>query len=323
VRNSSIVGSLILLVCIGCERAQMPNGPNPVDSTSTASVETTSTRVITDRLGRSISFESVPTKIVSLSPATTELLFALGAGPSIVGATKHCDYPSEAKSIPRVGSGTLEGISRESILNVEPDLILCKFDNHQPLVESFEAMGFKIVGLGPESLEEMFEEATLLGRILHREKEAVAFIESMKLRSDRLQERVAGIQDGDRVRVFYEVWDQPLMTAGPKSFIGELLVLARTVNIFNDVSQRYPKVSIEVVVDRNPQVILCPTTHGRPVEIETVLARSSWQSIEAIQNRRVHLIDGDQVSRCGPRLLDALESMIDAVYPLPAGVKRE
>jgi iron complex transport system substrate-binding protein len=287
----------------------------PAPSESAPSASPFEPQTIRDRLGREIVISKVPERIVSLSPSTTELLFALGLGSKIVGATKHCDYPAEALAIPRVGSGTLEGISREAILDVQPDLILCKWDNHQPLVETFEKLGIPIVGLGPERLEELFDEARLLGRITGQNEQADRLVDSMKSKLAMLLQRVESINDDKQLRVFYEVWDKPLMTAGPQSFIGELLQLARCKNIFDDVTLRYPKVSMEALIDRDPEVILCPTTHGRPVEIPGVLQRAGWESISAIRSKRVYLIDGDQVSRCGPRLLDALSQMMDAVYP--------
>ena len=123
------------------------------------------------------------------------------------------------------------------------------------------------------------------------------------------------IKEEDQRSVFYEVWDDPLMTAGPKSFIGELMRLGRMKNLFADTEIRYPKISSEVVVDRNPDVILAPTNHMKKVEVEQMAERPGWRNITAITRKQIYIINGDHVSRCGPRLLDALEEMIDAVYP--------
>ena len=116
-------------------------------------------------MGRSVTFDRAPERVVSLSPSTTELMFALGAGSSIVGATKHCNYPVEALEIPRVGSGTLEGLSREAILALNPDLVLCKWDTHEPLMELFDRVGIQVISLGSETLADLFGEAKLLGRV--------------------------------------------------------------------------------------------------------------------------------------------------------------
>lgn len=313
-----------LLIFLGCQRITPPANEDPlaangkvaaVDGHAKIVAEDDRARVIVDRLGRTFRFVEVPQRIISLSPSTTELLFAIGAGPQIVGATQYCDYPAEASQIPRVGAGTLESMSRETILSLKPDLVLCQWDNHQPLIESLERLRVPVIAIGPEKLKELFEEATLLGQVLGHELEASQLIESMTRRLDRLTSCVNSLPQSQRRTVFYEVWDKPLMTAGPNSFIGELLVLGGMKNIFSDTEPRYPRVSDEVVVHRDPEVILAPSTHADQVSFEKLAGRQGWGQILAIREKQVFLIDGDQVSRCGPRLLDALESMIEAVYP--------
>ena len=272
---------------------------------------------IEDRLHRKVEFTKPPRRIVSLSPATTELLFALGLGDSIVGVTKHCNYPPAALDITRVGSGTLEGISREMILSVQPELILCKSDYHQPLVETFEKLNVPIFAVGPQSLEELFEEARWIGRICDREAAAAKLIDGMQSRLNLIREVVAA-RTADRrepKRVFYEVWDDPLMSAGAGSYIDELLQLAGLENIASQTTARYPRVSAEIVIRRDPEVILAPTTHFQKVDISIFNSRPGWSGVTAVREGQIFLIDGDQVSRCGPRVLDALEQIVASVYP--------
>ncbi|GAA5507030.1 cobalamin-binding protein [Novipirellula caenicola] len=295
----------LLLAILGCHD-HSPQRPAPPTGASV---------VVVDRLDRELRFEAIPRRIVSLSPSTTELLFAIGAGPQVVGATKHCNYPDAATEVPRVGAGTLESISRETILSLQPDLVLCKWDTHQPLVDPLTRLGIPVIAIGPENLQALFQEARLLGKVLGRESEADALVNSMTTRLDHVTSLVEQIPPRERRSVFYEVWDDPLMTAGPNSFIGELLTLGGMKNIFADTSVRYPKVSSEVVVHRNPEVILAPSTHADQVSVQQLLLRQGWSEIAAIREQQVFLIDGDQVSRCGPRLIDALEQMITAVYP--------
>lgn len=273
-------------------------------------------RIVEDRLHRKIEFTKPPSRIVSLSPATTELLFALGLGDSIVGVTKHCNYPPAALEIARVGSGTLEGISREMIVSVQPELILCQWDNHQPLVETFEKLNIPIFAVGAESLEELFEEARWIGEICDREEAAAELIAAMQARLASIGRTVAAhTASGEKPkRVFYEVWDDPLMSAGPDSFIGELMQLAGLDNIIKDTSRRYPRVSAEIVVQRDPEIILAPTTHFQKVDVSTFASRPGWSEITAVRQKQIFLIDGDQVSRCGPRLLDALQQIVESVY---------
>ena len=271
--------------------------------------------VVTDRLKRALCFTKAPQRIVSLSPSTTELMFAIGAGSQLVGATEHCNYPAAAAKLTRVGGGTLQGISRETILSLNPDLILCKWDSHQPLIEPFDRFKVPIMAIGPDTLAELYEEATLLGKVTGHVTEADELVRRMKQRVEMLTSWVDSVPVEERLRVFYEVWDEPLMTAGPKCFIGEMIEMGGMKNIFSDTTVRYPRVSDEVVLDRNPEVILAPSTHRSQVSLEILSKRQGWDKITAVHDRKVFLIDGDRVSRCGPRMLDALEEMIRAVYP--------
>ena len=272
--------------------------------------------VVIDRLERSIAFKRPPQRIISLLPSMTELLFAIQGGSALVGATSNCNYPPQALLLQRIGVGTLEGISREILVGLEPDLVLCKWDTHNPLIALLEQLGIPVIALGPETLDELFEDARLLGRVTGHQGDAEVLIDAMSERLATLVARVQTIPSEDQRSVFYEVWDDPLMTVGPKSFIDEIIRLGRMRNIFSDAEVPYPRVSSEAVLARNPDVILAPSTHGEKVEFERLASRPGWSGLSAIENKQVFLIDGDQISRCGPRLLDALEQMLNAVYPM-------
>lgn len=315
--------ALLALVSLGCSPSEYaPNARTSPEVRTTVQSETATpsespwqATTVVDRVGHSITLEDAPRRIVSLLPSATELLFAIGAGPAIVGATKHCNYPAEALAIPRVGSGLLEGTSREAILALKPDLVLCKWDTHEPLMALFDRVQVPALNLGAENLEELFVEAKLLGRATGHDHEAEAFIKRMTDRREQLIQRVATLDDSQQRTVFYEVWDDPLMTVGPKSFIGELLKMGRMKNIFDDTEVPYPRISSEVVVARNPDVILAPSSHAQQVAPATLASRPGWSNIRAVTKHQIYAIDGDEVSRCGPRMLNALEQMIDAVYP--------
>lgn len=307
---ATILGCLLGSILTGCE-----TGKPDTRSTAPSSLQEGFPMTFTDRLDRKVTVNDLPARIVSLSPSTTELLFTLGAGGKLVGRTEYCTYPEEALQVPVVGKGTIEGISREAILATKPDVILFKWDSHQALIEIFEPLGIPLLGIGPESVEELLEEASLLGRMTGKELKARDFIDRFRYRLRELQQSVAAIDPSRRAKVFYEVWDDPLMTAGPSSFIGQLLILANVENVFADVESRYPRVSSEVLVQRNPDIILAPTTHTQKVDVRTMASRPGWAGMRAVENHRIHTIDGDLISRCGPRMLNALEEIIRIVYP--------
>lgn len=306
--------TLLTLVCgfSGCRNEVKPP-PDESDTVST-SVET-SKMTVTDRLDRVVHIEQPAKRIVSLSPAMTELLFALDLGDSMVGATKHCNFPPAALEVPRVGGGTLESVSLEAIIDSKPDLVLCKWDSHQSLVDSLERLNVPALAIGAQSLDELFEQAKWVGLMTGREKEADAMVAEMSSRRDELTAIVSQARPEPPLKVFYEVWDDPLMTAGPHSFIDELLSLAGLENIVKDTEVSYPRVSSEIVLQADPDLILAPTTHFETVSIDEIRSRPGWKSISAVKGQRIYLISGDEVSRCGPRVLDALTEIIQAAYP--------
>lgn len=312
-RETSCIVLVLLVISLGCGREQELNSPKVAAQTNKP-VRATEV-VAMDRLKREVRFDATPQRIVSLMPAATELMFAIGAGPQLVGATKNCNYPPEAETLKRVGGGTMESISREMLISLKPDLVLCKWDHHQPLMETLAQFDIPTIAIGPETLEQLFAEATMLGDITGHADEAKRLISEMRLRLEAIDARVSSIPVAQRRRVFYEVWDDPLMTAGPGSFIGEAIRLAGMENIFDDATASYPKVSDEVVVARNPDVIFSPSTHASRVSLEKMLQRQGWGEVSAIKQKQVFIVDGDHISRCGPRLLDAIEEMIGLAYP--------
>ncbi|MEM9369386.1 MAG: helical backbone metal receptor [Planctomycetota bacterium] len=297
---------------------QEPSG-GPPNGNDTGLVAAAVPVAIVDRLKRTVQSSPSAERIVSLSPATTELLFALGLGDQVVGATKHCNHPARAVDIPRVGGGLLESISVETIVSLKPDLVLCKWDTHQPLLDNLERLNIRVCAVGAQNLDELYEETHWVGQLANRSAEATDLISKMRSRHSELLSLVDDVRTEPPLSVFYEVWDDPLMTAAPNSFIGELLSMAALENIVSDTSVRYPRISAETVIDGDPDLILAPTTHFENVEIESFRSRPGWSAISAVANERIHLISGDEVSRCGPRLLEALAEIILVAYPESAG----
>lgn len=267
---------------------------------------------VTDRLNRRVTVDQPPQRIVSLTPSITEILFAIGAGDRIAGATQHCDYPPAATDIPRVGGGTLESINQETIVSIEPDLVLCKADTHEPLVRNLERLQIPVLALGPDTLAQLYEQTKLLGQITGHLPQAEALVESMQQRVRAVTEKIPA---GDGPTVFYQVWDEPLMTAGPRTYIGEVMALAGGRSLFEETSSLYPKVSPEVVIAGDPEVILAPASHAAPVTVESILHRPGWSQVRAVREKRVYVIDRNHISRCGPRLVDALEEIAGVLYP--------
>lgn len=293
--------------------------PTPIPPTATPVPPTPTPApflTLTDGMGREVTLEQAPARIVSLAPSNSELLFAVDAGDQVVGVTKYCSYPPEACADKEViGGYSAKSISVEKILALQPDLVLAAGKIHQPVIDALEQQDIPVIALTARTFDDVYANIELVGRLTGHEAEAATVIADMQAQVEEVTAKVATIPADQRLKVFWEVWDEPLMTAGPGTFIGQMIELAGGINIFADVQEDYPKISAEEVVQRNPDAILGPSKHSDKLTADQLAQRPGWAEIKAVQDGRIHLIDGDIVSRPGPRLAQGLQAMAAALYP--------
>jgi iron complex transport system substrate-binding protein len=270
---------------------------------------------ITDNLGRDVTVETKPQRIISLAPSNTEILFAIGAGDQVVGITTYCNYPPEAQDREQIGGFSAKTISVEKIVALEPDLVFSVGEIQRPAIEALGQVDITVVALDPNDFDEVYATIELMGRLTGHEQEAAQIVADMKARVAAVRERVATIPEEERLTVFWETYDEPLMTVGAASFTHQLIELAGGVNIFADLTETYPQVNAEEVVKRNPAVIMGADSMGDKLTTELVGQRPGWGQVQAVQDGRIHLFNGDMVSRTGPRLAQVLEEMARALYP--------
>jgi iron complex transport system substrate-binding protein len=268
-----------------------------------------------DVLGRSVTIEARPQRIVSLAPSITETLYAIGAGPQIVGRTDYDNYPPEVEAVPSVGGFDASAISVETIVALEPDLVIGGSIYQADLANTLQDAGLTVIVLEPENITDILTTIQILGDVTGHIGEADAVITDMRVRIDAVTEKIAAIPEDDHPLVFYEVWHEPLMTASNKTFIGELIVLAGGVNIFGNLEEAYPTISAEQIIEENPSIILGPSSHSDQLTAAMIAARSGWESLKAVQDEAIVIIDGDIISRAGPRVVDALEAIAAALHP--------
>ena len=270
---------------------------------------------ITDDLGRDVTVETKPQRIVSLAPSNTEILFAIGAGDQVVGVTTYCNYPPEAQDREQIGGFSGKTISVEKIVALEPDLVFSVGEIQRPAIEALEQVDITVVALDPNDFDDVYATIELMGRLTGHEKDAAQIVADMKARVAAVQERIATIPEGERLTVFWETYDEPLMTVGTASFTHQLIELAGGLNIFADLTETYPQVNAEEVIKRNPAVIMGADSMGDKLTTELVGQRPGWGQVQAVQDGRIYLFNGDMVSRTGPRLAQVLEEMARALYP--------
>lgn len=320
-----LIGLLAVVTLAACGPAAAPEPKaavataTPVSFTPTSRPPATTSAgfpvTLTDDLGRQVTISAPPQRIVSLVPSNTEILFAVGAGQQVVGVTEYCDYPPEAQTREKIGGFSAKTISVEKIVALEPDLVLSAGEIQQSVIEALEQAEIPVFALAPERLAGVYHNIETVGRLTGRETQAAEVVAEMQDRVAAVTEKSQQIPEDKRPAVFYEVWDEPLMTAGPTTFVGELIELAGGKNIFADVSEEYPQVSAETVIQRDPDVVLGPDTHGEELIAENIKARPGWENIRAVKEGRIYLVNGDIVSRSGPRLVDALEAIARTLHP--------
>jgi ABC-type Fe3+-hydroxamate transport system substrate-binding protein len=267
-------------------------------------------RTFVDDLGRKIYLAKAPTRIVSLAPSITEILFAIGLNEQIVGVTEFCDYPAEAKQKPKVGYSRL---NIESILALQPDLVLApRAFLRADLLAKLEQLKVPAFIVDPESFEEIPVRIQTIGRILDRSASADAVAMAMR-------ERIAGIRSKTesltRVRVLYVLNSEPLITVGPGSFIHQALGLAGGLNVAARATVPYPHLNMEAVLAADPEVIVFPvgTVEGIPPGEQQ--SWKQWTSLSAIKQGRLRHVSSDLLNRPGPRIVEGLEQLARIIHP--------
>ena len=252
-----------------------------------------------------------PKSIVTLSPAAAEILYAIGAGDQIAAVSAFTDYPPEAAEKPVVGGFDGKTLSIETILSYEPDLVYLTEGMHNFLIEPLDSYGIKWYLSNATSITAIEKEIIDLGELTGHQEEAAMVVAQMAEKLSKAYVPAAAKTDDDEVealdssiKVYYEVWNAPFMSVGSTSFINDVIVNAGGKNIFDDLTDAYPMVSDETIIARAPDVILIPMNNG--VSVEDVKARAGWDSIPAVVNDRVYIIDDNVYSRPAPRIADVV-----------------
>jgi iron complex transport system substrate-binding protein len=292
---------------------QVSNPVQPAAQTQAPAVTWPLTLTAPD--GHTVTLAGPAQRIVSLAPTNTETIFAVGAGGQVVGDTTYCDYPDAAAKITKIGGFSADSISIETIVALKPDLVLANGTDQDTVIKALEDAKINVLPLKTTSFGDVYTNIRLAGQVSGHDAEAAALITNLQARVAAVQAKIAGVAQKDRPTVFWEIWDQPLMTAGPSSFIGQTIQMAGGENIFADLSGDYPTVSTEEVVKRQPSVIMGPDTHGDKLTAAQLAARPGWAILQAVKDNKIYLIDGDISSRAGPRLVDALEIIAKDLYP--------
>jgi iron complex transport system substrate-binding protein len=270
-----------------------------------------SEKTFTDDVGRRVYLAKPARRVVSLAPSATEILFAVGLDSEIVGVTTFCDYPPAAKAKPKIGS-SIQNL--EAIIGLKPDLVLAvKSEIIRPdVLAKLEQLKIPVFILAPKTVEDILGHIGTIGGLVGRDREARTVVQGLR---DRLHEVRSRMASAKPVRVFYVVNTDPLISVGSGSFIHQMLELAGGENIVGQTTIAYPKVSLEEVLRRDPEVLLFPvgTSEGVP-EAEQQRWRK-WTTLSAVAHNRLHQVKAELVNRPGPRVVDGIDALAKAIQP--------
>ena len=299
---------MLALLLVGCGTADEKAKEN--NQNQGAQNEETGYTVTDDR-GVDVAFDAVPETVVSLQPSNTEILFALGVGDKIVGATEYDTYPAEALEIERVAS-TME-FNSERILELHPDVVIAYTSLEEDALKILEDAGLKVFVIqSATSFADVYGDIEQLASVMGVEEKGEQLNDEIKAKIADVQAKLKDVETPKQV--YYEVSPAPtIFTVGGDTFQQEILDAAKVANVFGDL-KGWPQISEEQVIEKNPEVILTPN-HYMEDAVDEILARQSWNTIQAIQNKQVYLLDGDVLSRPGPRIGEAVELVAKAVYP--------
>ncbi len=321
--------SLLLAMCLifsaaGCgntdsnpEQTTPPAMSESVPETAPASepetTEESASVTIIDMKGREITLEEPVQRIVALTASDCEILYAIGAGDTLVGRGKYCDYPAEVLDVPAVESGADTNI--EQIIALEPDVLLMSdMAQTEEQIAQLEAAGIKVVVSEATDIEGVYYAIEMIGTLMGKADNAAAVIEGMKTTFANIQAQATG--DGTQT-IYFEVsplqWG--LWSAGKNTFMDEIAAMLGLTNCFADV-EGWGEISEEQVLERNPDFIVTITMYygEGPTPEEEILSRVGWENVTAVQNKAILNLQNNELSRPAPRLAEGAQLLFDFVY---------
>jgi len=284
---SMLILCLILSIVTGCQ-PQSPLG------------------TFTDDMGREVTMEKVPKRIVSLAPSHTEILFALGVGDRVVGVTQYCNYPDEAQKKGIVGGFATPDIDK--IIALKPDLILSFGSLQKSLVGELEAKGQKIFWLYPHTFKEVLDSFERIGELVGASAAAQRLIREVEQEIDRAAAKTEDIPDEERPTVFRVMGLDPPATIGGQAFQTDVYHLAGGINIFADTDKDYFQFGLQTLIDLDPDIIVICGEDDTEARAR-IKDQDGWGELTAVQKDRIVVISCDLICRPSPRIGQTVQKL--------------
>ena len=304
-RSRSILTLLAVLFLTFAAACGATARPTPTPPAASAPFPTT----VTDFQGHAVTLSARPERLVSIGPSITAFLFAIGAGPRVVGVDDFSDEPADATKIDKVGGVK---VNFEKIVSLRPDLVLTvKFSDGT--IEKLQSASLTVLVVDPQNVADVAKTSRLLGQAVGADGSTLAT--SIEQKVDVVRAKTANV--AARPRVYHEIdASDPakIFTVGPGSYIDDLIKIAGGVNVAANATTAYPQLSAEQIVKADPEVIVLAADPyaAKPAD---VAARSGWSAISAVRNGRIGTIEPNLINRPGPRVGEAAEAYARIVHP--------
>ena len=261
---------------------------------------------IVDDLGRTVSVDEIPERIVSLAPSITEILYALDLEDKVVGVTEYCDYPEAATSKPKVGG--FSTVDLEAVAAADPDIVFAANIHQSETIPALEDLGYVVVTLAPRTINDVIDNISLVGDITGASEEAKTLVFDMTARVNAVSEVTGDLPQSTMPHTLYVTWHDPIYTVGLGTLTQNLIEKAGGINVAHDISG-HGVISLESAVARNPGVIIACTGHGSSEDapFEWALHSDELSTSDARENDNVYQINADLATRGGPRIVEGLE----------------
>ena len=269
---------------------------------------------ITDDLGVTVTIDKYPERIVSLSPANTEILFALGLGDRIVGVTEYCTYPEAALSKDKIGG--FSTINTEKIAVLNPDLLVAADGNSEETIAHLRELGYTIITVNADTIDTTLADIRLIGKAAGVDSAAEELVSSMQADLAEIAEKTKG---AEKPTILHCMWTDPLWVSGSGTFQDEMISAAGGVNAAA-AEGGWVALTMEKFLTMNPDIIVVDSGDGMGVGTDDALKNfflkdSRMQSLSAVQNERVYVVNADIIDRGGPRIVEGVEALAEIAHP--------
>jgi iron complex transport system substrate-binding protein len=266
---------------------------------------------VVDQTGEEIDLPAVPKRVLALAPSLTEMIFSLQAEDKLIGATSYSNFPEAANNLPRVGSYVQ--LDLEKIISLKPDLcIAIKDGNPRRTVDAIKALGIPVFAIDPRSIEQIMDAFRLIGDILGASQRADELVSDMERRLALVKKRVDSSKA--RPRVFFQIADIPIISAGKDSYIDKLITLAGGSNLAGNMTE-YPRFSWENILQLQPEIVVISSMAGGKSPELLKAPWQKWPEIPAVRNNQLHVVNADLFNRPTIRLITGLEILTEILHP--------